>query len=222
MSKKNVHPIVSGAGWIGSFAGMLVEELVSLEVSFDNIHKLGAHTKEGNILVKKCAKMIAETVRGVTSQFLTLISSEDSIVISPVDGRGLLSEAKDIFSYIDSDFRNYGADERGGATGATPVQVYEMSKDATFAQLFGSLSSDLDGLCLTQAQIIEFVKAHRRWLRNDGYGTFFLFKSKNSCFVAYVGVDSGGTLKVNVYQFESSRVWNAEDRHRVVVPAGGG
>lgn len=37
-------------------------------------------------------------------------------------------------------------------------------------------------------------------------------------FVANVNVDSDGTLKVNVNRLENSNVWNAENRHRLVVP----
>lgn len=37
-------------------------------------------------------------------------------------------------------------------------------------------------------------------------------------FVANVNVNSDGTLNVNVNRLENSNVWNAENRHRVVVP----
>ena len=62
MGKKNVSAIVSGAGWIGSFTGQLIEELKDLGVSFEDIHKLGKPTKEGRALVWVCAEKIAEVV----------------------------------------------------------------------------------------------------------------------------------------------------------------
>ena len=92
-----------------------------------------------------------------------------------------------------------------------------MVKDGTFKQLFGSLEGDVAKLCFTQTQIKNFVKKHRNWLRTDGYGTFFLFQSKEKFFVADVHVLSDG-LHVYVYEFEDSFVWGAEDRHRLVVP----
>lgn len=218
MSKKNIHPIVSGAGWIGSFAGALVNELEKLGVSFESIHKLNGNTKEGRMLVRACAEKIAKSVKGVLSDFLELISGNESLILDPVDGKETLTVAKDVFAYIDSDFKNYGAGEKGPATEATPVRVYELTKDATFPQLFGSLSSDVNKLCLTQAQIKGFVKKYRNWLRVDGYATFFLFESNKNFFVACVHVLSDGTLKVFVYRLVYSSVWFAEDRHRVVVP----
>ncbi len=149
---------------------------------------------------------------------LRLISAGSSIVIDVVDGSEILSKAKEMFVWIDSDFIGYGADEAGSATKETPVAVYEMVENATFAQMFGSLNSDLDKLCLTQDQIKNFVKKYRNWLRTDGYGTFFLFKSKNNFFVAYVYLFSGAGLEVCVYRFGRDFVWRVECRHRIVVP----
>ncbi len=37
-------------------------------------------------------------------------------------------------------------------------------------------------------------------------------------FVANVNVNSRDGLEVNVNRFENSNVWNAENRHRLVVP----
>ena len=144
--------------------------------------------------------------------------SETPLVLDPTDGSQVLAEANDTFAYIDSDFRNWNADEPGLATEQTPVCIYEMVEDATFAQMFGSLAPDVAKLCLAQAQIKGFVSKHRQWLRSDGYATFFLFKSHSHFFVARVGVYSGGGLYVSVRRFEYSYVWFAGYCHRVVVP----
>ena len=143
--------------------------------------------------------------------------SEKPLVLEPTDGSQILADAGDTFAYIDSDFRNWNADEPGPATQQAQVCVYEMAKDATFAQMFGSLAPDVGKLCLTQAQIKWFVAKHRDQLRSDGFTTFFLFKSHDHFFVAGVRVSSDG-LEVSVYRFEDSGVWDAEDRRRVVVP----
>ena len=52
-------------------------------------------------------------------------------------------------------------------------------------------------------------KSKHRWYR----WCFSHFVS----FVANVNVD-GGQLKVNVNRFSNTNVWNADNRHRVVVP----
>lgn len=218
MGKKDVHAIVSGAGWIGSFAGLLVDDLEELEVPFEDIHKLGKPTKEGRPLVRTCAEMIAQAVRGKQSDYLKLISGSESLVLNPADGSEILANADDAFAYIDSDFRSWDADEPGAATEATPVHVYEQVQDATFSQMFGSLSADVRKVCFTQTQIKGFVRKYPQWLRSGGYATFFLFQSRGHFFVARVNVYSGGRLEVYVYQFEYSGVWSAGDRSRLVVP----
>ena len=154
-----------------------------------------------------------------SNKFLRLISSSVSLTVDAADGTEILADAKDVFpGGIDSDFINWGADEPGRFTAETPVDVYEMTQDATFSQMFEDLSSDVRRLCLTQHQIKNFVKKNRSWLRTEGYATFFLFESKGHFFVASVDVHSGGRLYVSVRLFGSAHVWDAELRRRLVVP----
>ena len=149
---------------------------------------------------------------------LKLISEAETLMIDDVDGRQTLATAKDVFpSGIDGDFKNWGLDKAGVATKETSVQVHEMHKDATFAQMFGSLGADLDKLCLTQHQIKTFCKKYPNWLRTDGYGTFFLFKVGDQFFVASVRLYSDG-LYVRVDGLGYGHVWRAGRRPRVVVP----
>jgi len=170
-----------------------------------------------NILTEKLAEVFCQLPRPIVS-ILRLISGEEVLVLDECDGSEGLADARDMFAWIDSDFNDYGANKKGPATGKTPVAVYEMKKDSTFSQMFGSLSSDVGKLCLTPHQIKNFVKKYRNWLQKDGYGTFFLFQSRNLFFVAGVGFSSGGGHKVGVNRFERGGVWNAENRHRLVVP----
>jgi hypothetical protein len=152
------------------------------------------------------------------STILRLISGGKSIMIDACDGSETITNAKDTFkSGIDSDFKNLGTDKPGQATEETAVKVHEMVKDATFAQIFGSLGTDLDKLCLTQHQIKKFCKKHANWLRTDGYGAFFLFKVEDQYFVAHVLVGAVG-LNVRVYRLGRGIVWFAESLLRVVVP----
>lgn len=150
--------------------------------------------------------------------FTRLLSRGESIIIADCDGQETLANAKDVFkSYIDDGFKNWKINNKSVATEETPVEVRELVKDATFVQMFGSLGTDLDKLCLTQHQIKMFCKKHSNWLRTDGYATFFLFKENNQFFVARVYVESGG-LSVSVDHLGDDYVWNAECAHRVVFP----
>ncbi|MFH0891374.1 MAG: hypothetical protein V1867_01185 [Candidatus Falkowbacteria bacterium] len=154
----------------------------------------------------------------VRETFLRLVSGGETLIIDAVDGTETLADATDVFAWIDPDFKNWGADEPGPATGKTQAVVYEMVKNGTFADMFGSLNGDIRRLCFTQAQIKLSVKKHRNWLRDDGYGTFFFFQSKGEFFVADVALYSGGRLNVHVLRLENSLVWNAVRRPRLVAP----
>jgi hypothetical protein len=152
-----------------------------------------------------------------TKILLKLISGGRLLTVDAVDGSEILADATD-FAYRDSDLKNWGADEKGPATSETFVEVHEIAKDATFSQMFGSLNADVSKLCLTQHQIKNFARKHRNWLRTDGYATFFLFESRKQFFVAGVEFNSDDELDVGVGRFKGGCVWDAEGRHRVVVP----
>ena len=150
---------------------------------------------------------------------LRLISGGQSLVIGPTNGTRTLVDASDVFpGGIDSDFRNWDASGPSGPTPETPVEVFELVKDATFEQMFSSVADELDRLCFTEDQIIEFVQTHPSWLRTGGYGTFFPYKRNRKFFVAYVGFHARVELDVSVYKLGYDYVWDAGYRHRVVRP----
>lgn len=149
---------------------------------------------------------------------LRLISSNKKLMIEALDGKAYIANAKNIFkSYINPNFKSWGLNKSGPATKEILVDVSEIVEDATFAQIFTDITSDLDKLVLTQAQIIRFCEKHPTWLRQEGYATFFLIKVGNEYFVVYVIVGSDG-LEVYVIRFESDNVLHGEYRHRVVFP----
>lgn len=153
-----------------------------------------------------------------TESILRVTSSNEKLMLRPRDGSRTIRSSKNVFSHIDTDFKVYGADQKGGSTEEAEVVVHEMEKDANFVKMFASLNHDMDALCMTQDQILEFIEMHRRWLRTDCYATFFLFKSNDQFFVAYLYVIDGGTLEAYVRRLEDDYVWPAGDRRRVVVP----
>ena len=166
-------------------------------------------------LVKEKFAELAENITG----YVKLISGAETLVLDETDGKATIAKAKDTFpGYIDGDFKGWGCDVKSEPTKKTQVTVHELIKDGRFDQIFPGMSDDLNSLCLTQPQIIQFVQKHRKWLRTDGYGTFFLFKVGEEFFVARVYFDDGGQLEVHVSRLSRDRVWFAEGRHRVVVP----
>jgi hypothetical protein len=217
MDTKDKSEIIKGASWIGNFSGLLVEELEKLGMPFDDIYKLGKPTEKGNPLVRACAEKIVEVTENSQIE-LKLISGNYTLILNAADGSEILVEKSDLFAYIDPDSSK--CDEKGSATEETPVVVYEMAnKDSTLTEMYGSLTADVSKLCLTQAQIIGFVKQYRDWFGR--YKTFFLFKSNNNLFVAGVSVrqyPSSGGLGVIIYPFNRPEVFYVENRHRLVSP----
>lgn len=156
--------------------------------------------------------------RDSEAPILRLISAGETLVLDETDGAETIPASEGVFVHIDGNFKGWNADEASGPTPKTPVAVHELARDATFAQMFGSGSTDPSSLCLTQSQILNFIKKHRNWLRTDGYATFFLFRSRGELFVAYVYFLDRGRLNAYVYRFASVYVWLAGYGHRLVLP----
>lgn len=220
MSKRNrkeVEAIVSGMGVFMAIISSLVELVKKFGGTMENIYRLA--TPEGIKTLEAVARLIVDDVAEIKNEFLKLISAGHSLILDACDGSEIIAGSSDMFEAgVDSDFVKWSANELGAPTLEMPVEVHEMVKNRTFTQVFGSLSSDINKLCFTQAQINGFVRKYKSWLRTDGYGTFFLFKSHGHFFVADVCVDSDGRLGVHVLRFEEGFVWNAEGRRHLVVP----
>lgn len=136
-----------------------------------------------------------------------------NIALPEIKEDSLIRESK-LFAYIDSDFVNYGADiPNKENTSAISCEVKELTENMTFNQMFNAPNTQW----LNQGQILKFIENNKDKLTEHGYATFFLFKSGNDFFVAGVDVSSDG-LDVDVRRFEGDDVWDAERRHRVVVP----
>ncbi len=149
---------------------------------------------------------------------LKLIVGGEVLKLDSVNGKGTIANSKKVFSSIDQDFEDYGANKTGMATKESFLEVYEIAKDVTLAQMFGSLNSDLDKLCLTQHQILNFIQKYRNWLRAGGHATLFLFKVDDQFFVASVSFNVDGSLCVFVYYLEHELVWSAVFLNRLIVP----
>ncbi len=134
-----------------------------------------------------------------------------TVTIPALEGKKVIADSK-LFSYVDPDFKKWGADKPSGLSKKMKLDVQEMDKDATFAQMMSPEH------VLTQEQILYFVEYHKDLLRQDGYETFFPFKSGTEVFVADVIVLGDGRLRAGAYRLSNDYVWNAEYRHRFVVP----
>jgi len=148
---------------------------------------------------------------------LKLLSGNDRLLLSPTDGQETIGQATELFRYIDRNFEHWNCNTVGLPTKETVVQVYEIFKDSTFRELFGSFGIPIDSLVLTQAQIKQFATLYPNWLKKGGNGTFFLFMVGTEFFVSAVYFFSDGRLGVRVRRLTLERVLRAQKRHRLVV-----
>jgi len=197
--------------------GVVLRELIESGVlTKQNIERVRAR---GDQVVAKITQTVKETFAEIAENIVglvKLISGAATLELDATDGQETLANAQDTFAgWIDPNFKGYGCDVESGPTKKIPVSVYEMTSDGTFDQIFHGLSVDLDCLCLTQPQIINFVK---KWLRPENCQTFFLFKVKDEFFVASVYWHYARELRLIVHRFSSNYVWLARDRCRLVVP----
>ncbi|PJA91920.1 hypothetical protein CO134_02890 [Candidatus Kuenenbacteria bacterium CG_4_9_14_3_um_filter_39_14] len=109
---------------------------------------------------------------------LKLISGGERLILDACDGKRTIVTAKKFFAtgLLDPNFRKWGTNKTSKPTPETDVLVYEMERNATFAQIFSSLGDDINQLCFTQHQIINFIEKHSSWLRIKGDGIFFYSK----------------------------------------------
>jgi len=141
-----------------------------------------------------------------TFELLKLVSDSEKLTIEAVPGTEIIPMAEDLFGIGELDeikwaFKNYEADDPGTATDKTIVEVYKMQKHLTFTKVFNCLNCEIESLCLTQHQILEFIRKYRCWVNKQGETTLFPFISKGKTFVAVViapKTDSTQILHVNL------------------------
>lgn len=151
---------------------------------------------------------------------IKLISSGKHVVIGATNGTETLASANDAFSFISSDFKNWGCDKAEKATPEVAVEVYEQIEDATYPEIFGSVDQNFDHLALTTSQIKSFAVNHAKDYLLDAEWICFrsLFKVGKEFFNADVRVLSDGNRDVRITRFLDDSVRHAEYRHRIVVP----
>ena len=194
------------------------------KTAIDRLFKLQAKINMMVVDGKRDATTVADALQSILMGKREYLRHLQTITLAPTKGSATLAKAKKVFTgYLDSDFKNWDTDVSGIDTVETKVDVHEMTRNGNFQTLFGSLG-DPHKLCLTQGQIEEFCRSHRNSLRQEGYGTFFLFEVKGELFVALVRVVVGGLVRVvvgglgaDLNRFGYDYVWRAYDRRRLVV-----
>lgn len=154
---------------------------------------------------------------------LVLVSNENKAVVENLPSgyvKNLVTDAGGTFRYYKTSSleTSWTSCDVQRASDKMTMNIYELKQNATFLQMFSSLNEDLNKLCLTQSQIVNFCQKNQKHLSQNG-PTFFLFKEGNKFFVAKVDVFSDG-LSVHVYHLENKDTWIASVyNYRVITPA---
>ncbi len=199
--------------------GSIVKNVVQLPVAmltvlYDLIEKLSGEAGQEWLAELKKFLHKENCWIGVEAKkvILKLISGNEQLIIDAADGTEIVAGASEV-----CDLCIGGADKQGETAGEIAVDVFEMQKDANFAQMAASLSSNVEDLRLTWAQIVGFARKHSVWLRKDGFATFFIFKSHGQ-FSVLNAFFFGDVLMWYIYPLDFPLVWRADSRPRVVVP----
>src|SRR3972149_1139564 len=177
--------------------------------------------------IKSLAEVIVIMLTSIFNSYSqvksNIISTSESLIIEALDGKTTITDANEVFkSYLDPDFKEWYLDKPSESTNETLVQVFEVNANSAINQMFTSINSNLDQLCLTQAQIVRFCeKYHARLIQEKNYTTFFLFKMHGEYFVAIVNVDLD-ELNIHASHFEDGYAYlyvrSTKCRHNLVIP----
>jgi hypothetical protein len=140
--------------------------------------------------------------------------------INATHGKKRIFNSKKVFRSIDSDFEMFRMPSM--ATKEIFVKIYDVIKDATFLEIFESLECNLDQLCMTEHQILNFVHNHKQCLANKIMSaTFFLMKYNEEYYVVSVYYDRilfWTSLNIRVDGIELPDICRVSRFHRVVLP----
>ena len=114
-----------------------------------------------------------------SSRVLKIVSGAERMVIEALDGQLCIPIAKKIFGgFISDKFGIFGLNNFRPATKETSVEISQVIKKSTTAEVFNSITPELDKLVLTQHQVIRFCEKYPDWYNNEN--SHILFLTKNS------------------------------------------
>jgi len=153
------------------------------------------------------------------NEILTLVSDGEKIIIEALpSGYSTISQAKDVFPYVGPDIEYRNLNNEQNAKGETLVNIYESEQNiVSFSQIYNLLNEDLNKLCLTQSQVVNFCRKKSQFLCLGG-PTFFLIKENNLFLVIKVHSFANG-LTVAANLFDDNDGLSDISKYRLVVPA---
>ncbi len=152
-------------------------------------------------------------------EVLTLVPEGEKIIIEALPaGYSTISQAKDVFPYAGTDIEYRNINNEQKAKKETIVNIYESKKGiVSFSQVFNPLNEDLNKLCLTQGQVVNFCRKKSQHLCQGG-PTFFLIKENDEFLIIKVHSFANGLI-VAANLFDDNDGLSDISNYRLVVPA---
>jgi len=170
--------------------------------------------KKSNLLTRGLQEL------GLLTSTLKLISCGDVRIIALDGSQSFKFSDGDLFKWVFFDSTDLNTNASAIESDEIELLVYEQVKDSTVNQMFISLNRNLDELCLTQNQILEFLDKYKNYSKNKS--NHFLFKSDGKIFVTQVCVDSDDSMRLFGGMFSTdnnSPIYPVKSVHfRVIVP----
>ncbi len=135
--------------------------------------------------------------------YIKLASERVLLCLKATDGKEKIIEAGEFFGVIDPAFDQPAFRVDGDPTDPQCIQVREIvGQEGCLMHIITHLGIDKDLLCLTQGQIVDFVRHCYMWIMQHDGVTQFLFKADKEIVVVVISWTAEmGKLEVHLFGF---------------------
>ncbi len=153
------------------------------------------------------------------------LACNESLIIPPVDGKRSIARSVSIFSGgMTGYYKSLYLDLPSQPTTEVSVSIRKITDYDSYMGMFTTICKDINELCLTQHQIVEFCRLHTGWMISNKLitrswqSTCFLFKQNNEFYVANTQLCDDG-IYIFLDQMNSACLGNNCNTGLVVIPS---
>jgi hypothetical protein len=123
-------------------------------------------------------------------------------------GRGISIYNQTLFYSVDVNFSFDEGKTLSKDTSEMKASVYQLTRKGGFVEVFSSISSQLDTICIeTYEQAEQMIKIFPEYFSGDN-SVHFLFKNiKKEFSILNVRRIAGGGMNAFLYQFSNTEIW---------------
>jgi hypothetical protein len=159
------------------------------------------------------------------NQYIQIMPRKTKIIVKATDGVKKIvyqsipgEEHFGKFKWIDDVFFQLADNQIKTPTKATAMPDYKLIKSVTLRQVVESIPFDLDDLCLTQSQIIEYVVDPKALSRRWSHGLIFILKELNEYIFVHAIKSEENQISFLSHPFTSEKIWDYKKKLYFVLP----